>query len=65
MTPGRAASRRVDVRAILADEEQRRALMVGAIRALQAREGIDTSEEQALRAYERARPCLRITRELY
>lgn len=65
MRPGRTAGRRVDVRAVLADEEFRRALMVGVIRATQAREGIDTSEEQALRAYERARALPRITRGLY
>jgi hypothetical protein len=45
------ASKRVDVRAILADAELRRKLMVSTIQATQSREGIETSEEQAGRAY--------------
>lgn len=42
---------RVDVRAILADPDLRRKLMVRTIQATQAREGIETTEEQAERAY--------------
>lgn len=45
------ASNRVNVRAILADKDLRRRLMVSTIQATQAREGIDTSHEQADRAY--------------
>jgi hypothetical protein len=45
------ASRRVDVRAILASVELRRKLMVSTIQATQAREGISTTSEQADRAY--------------
>lgn len=45
------ASRRVDVRAILADPDLRRKLMVSSLQAKQAREGIATTEEQAERAY--------------
>lgn len=44
-------SRRVDVKAILADPDLRRKLMVSTIQATQAREGIDTTEQQADRAY--------------
>ncbi|MBK8058259.1 MAG: hypothetical protein IPK33_10370 [Gemmatimonadetes bacterium] len=43
--------RRVNVRAILADKDLRRALMVPTIQAIQAREGIETTREQAERAY--------------
>ncbi len=43
--------RRVNVKAILADPDLRRKLMVWTIQATQAREGIDTTEEQAERAY--------------
>ena len=39
------------MKAILADEDLRRDLMVSTIQATQAREGIETSEEQADRAY--------------
>lgn len=45
------ATRRVNLTAILADAELRRELMVSTIQATQAREGIDTSPEQASRAY--------------
>jgi len=45
------ANRRIDVRAILADPDLRRKLMVSTIQATQAREGIETSREQADRAY--------------
>ena len=43
--------RRVNIKAILADPALRRKMIVSAIRAIQAREGIDTTEEQATRAY--------------
>ena len=46
------SSRRIDVKAILADPEQRRELIVRTIQATQAREGIDTTEEQAMAAYD-------------
>ncbi len=46
-----ASSRRVDIAAILADPEQRRRLTVTGIAGDQAREGIDTTPEQAERAY--------------
>ena len=42
---------RVNVKAILADPDLRRKLMVRTIQATQAREGIETTEEQAERAY--------------
>lgn len=45
------AAKRVDVKAILADGELRRRLMVSTIQATQAREGVETTEEQAQRAY--------------
>lgn len=45
------ASKRVNVKAILADADLRRKLMVSTIQATQAREGIETSPEQADRAY--------------
>jgi len=44
-------TRRVDLKAILADADLRRELMVSTIQAIQAREGIDTTPEQADRAY--------------
>ena len=46
-----ASKRRVDVRGILADPDLRRKLMVPTIQATQAREGIETTPEQAERAY--------------
>lgn len=46
------SSRRVDIRAILADPVRRRELMVECIMTLQAREGIETSREQAEAAYD-------------
>ena len=45
------ATKRVNVKAILADADLRRKLMVSTIQATQAREGINTSLEQADRAY--------------
>ena len=47
--------RRVPINEILADPVLRRKLMVGAIRAIQHREGIDTTVEQAQRAYDKVR----------
>jgi len=47
-------SKRVNVKAILADPDLRRNLMVSTIQATQAREGIDTTYEQADRAYQAA-----------
>lgn len=44
-------ARRVDLKAILADPEQRKELMVSTLQATQAREGIDTTRPQAERAY--------------
>ena len=46
-----ADNRRVDIRKILADPDLRRKLMVSTIQATQAREGIETTREQADRAY--------------
>lgn len=43
--------RRVDIRGILANPDLRRELMVPTLQATQAREGIETSREQAERAY--------------
>jgi hypothetical protein len=45
------ANKRVNVKAILADADLRRKLMVSTIQATQAREGIETSSSQADRAY--------------
>jgi len=53
---------RVGVRSILRDEGLRRRLMVGVIRATQAREGIETSQEQAELAYDKVRRVTRDTR---
>lgn len=44
-------SKRIDIKAILADADLKRMLMVSTIQATQAREGIDTTIEQASRAY--------------
>ena len=46
-----ARNERVNVKAILADPDLRRKLMVRTIQATQAREGIETTPEQAERAY--------------
>ena len=46
-----AGNERVDLKAILADPDLRRKLMVRTIQATQAREGIETTTEQAERAY--------------
>lgn len=47
--------KRVNIRAILADEGLRREMMTKAIVAIQAREGIVTTIEQAERAYDKIR----------
>lgn len=44
---------RVPIKKILADPVLRRKLMVGAIQAIQNREGINTTVEQAERAYDK------------
>ncbi len=44
---------RINIRAILADPKKRRALMVEALIATQAREGITTTRAQAEAAYDR------------
>lgn len=44
---------RVNIRAILADPEQRREMMVRTIIAIQAREGVATTREQAMVAYDK------------
>ena len=46
-----AGNERVNLKAILADPDLRRKLMVRTIQATQAREGIETTTEQAERAY--------------
>ena len=45
--------KRVDIRKILADPALRRELLVPCLMALQAREGIDTTREQAEYAYDK------------
>jgi hypothetical protein len=45
--------RRVDIKAILANPVTRRRLMVRNIIAIQAREGITTTQEQAEAAYDK------------
>jgi hypothetical protein len=49
------SKRRVDLLRILASETLREELFVGVIITLQAREGITTTREQALRAYRKIR----------
>ena len=51
---------RVDIWGILSSPEDRRELMVRAIMAIQAREGIPTTKEQAERAYDKV---VRVTTE--
>ena len=46
-------TKRVDIKQILQNPEQRRELMVGAIQFLQNIEGIDTTKEQAENAYDK------------
>jgi hypothetical protein len=50
---GLSSRRRVDIKAILSDPVKRRALFVPALIALQAREGITTTREQAEEAYDK------------
>ena len=45
--------KRVNVRAILADEHSRRELLIRSIIFLQAVEGIETTREQAALAYDK------------
>jgi len=45
-------TRRVDIKAVLADPVARKELMVGTIIATQARDGITTTREQAEAAYD-------------
>jgi len=47
------SQRRVNIRAILADPENRRKIVVEALIATQAREGITTTREQAEAAYDK------------
>lgn len=47
--------RRVDIRTILRDPNLRRELMVRTIVAIQAREGIKTTQQQAEAAYDKVR----------
>lgn len=47
------SANRVDIKAILRDPARRRTLMVNAIIASQAREGITTTREQAEAAYDK------------
>jgi len=49
---GEPRKKRVNIKAILADQNLRRKLLVPVIQALQSREGIETSREQAERAYD-------------
>ena len=51
-------SRRVNLRAILDDEDLRRELMVPVIQAMQAREGIKTTRAQAECAYYNVRATM-------
>ena len=45
-------ARRVDITAILNNPLLRRRLMIGVIQAIQLREGIETTLEQAAKAYD-------------
>jgi hypothetical protein len=56
-------SRRADLRAILADPVKRRDLFVEVIVATQAREGIETTEEQARAAYDKVQQEVRCREE--
>lgn len=55
-------ARRIDMRALLADDVKRKALMVDCIIATQAREGITTTREQAETAYEKVQAEIRASR---
>lgn len=64
--PGRrtmANRRRVNLKALLADADLRRELMVSTIQATQAREGIETTREQAERAYYVVTEALALAKE--
>lgn len=57
-------SGRVNIKAILDDPKKRKCLMVSCIIAIQAREGIETSQQQAETAYDtvqRENPTLDMT----
>lgn len=56
-------SPRVNIKAILADPVKRRALMVDALIALQAVEGIETTRAQAEAAYDKVQEEIRKRRE--
>ena len=47
-----ASNRRKDIQGILNQPDLRRGMMVSALQAIQAREGVDTSREQAEQAYD-------------
>ena len=47
--------KRIDIKKILSDEQLRQELMVSSIIFTQAVEGIETTREQALRAYSKVR----------
>ena len=53
---------RVDIKIILSDPVLRRKLMVNAIQAIQAREGIDTTIEQAEAAYDKIQKEMEVTK---
>jgi hypothetical protein len=46
--------KRLDIKAILSDPVKRRELMIRSIIAIQAREGIETTWDQAAAAYDKA-----------
>jgi len=52
---------RINIRALLADPQLRRRLLVPVIRATQAREGITTTREQAEAAYDKVQEEQRVT----
>lgn len=54
-----SSGRRVDIKAILADPVLRRELSVTTLIATQAREGIDTTREQAEAAYDKVQAEIR------
>lgn len=55
--------RRADLKGILADPKKRRKMMTGVIRATQAREGIETTQEQADDAYDAAHAAIAMAKE--
>ena len=52
-------AKRIDIKAILADPEKRRELMISCIMAMQEHEGRDANREQAEKAYRRALNAIR------